>query len=98
MKNLDFDYLYILGLIGDQYENFSCANGERVSDLGSPTHSKTHFIPHINELAKTENLDKTQRNLMIHDDVSPKLPLMKEYFCIGGHKNCNISYPNHVLY
>ena len=35
---------------------------------------------------------------MIFDDVSPKLPIMNEYFCRGKQKNCNIFFLNQNMF
>ena len=35
---------------------------------------------------------------MIFDDVEPKEPIIKEYFCRGRHNNCNKIYLNQNLF
>ena len=35
---------------------------------------------------------------MIFDDVRAKEPIINEYFCRGGHNNCNMIYLNQNLF
>ena len=35
---------------------------------------------------------------MIFDDVEPKEPIIKKYFCRGRHNNCNMIYLNQNLF
>ena len=84
LYNIQFDRLYIIGPTGDQY------NGLKYKDIV--------FIKNINELPPPDKLPKELKKLMMFDDVNPKEPVIKEYFCRGRHNNCNMIYLNQNLF
>ena len=56
------------------------------------------FIKKIIELTPPDKLPENLNKLMIFDDVEPKEPIIKEYFCRGGHNNCILIYLNQNLF
>ena len=84
IHNIQFDGSRIIGHTGDQY------NDLKYKDI--------MFIKNIKELPPPDKLPKELKKLMIFDDVNPKEPVIKEYFCRGRHNNCNMIYLNQSLF
>ena len=56
------------------------------------------FVKDIKDLPSPDELAKNLNKLMIFDDVRAKHSVINEYFCRGGHNNCNMIYLNQNLF
>ena len=84
ISSIHFDRLYIIGPTGNQYDDLK--------------YEDAVFIKEIKELTPPDRLPENLKRLMIFDDVEPKQPIIKEYFCRGIHTNCNMIYLNQNLF
>ena len=88
LASISFDKLYIIGSTGDQYNGLERINNKAIIE----------FIKDMKDLPAPDKLPKDLRKLMIFDDVRAKEPVINEYFCRGGHYNCNMIYLNQNLF
>ena len=87
LASIYFDKLYIIGPNGDQYHGI-----ERINPKAD-----VEFIIDIKHLPSPDKLPTDLKKLMIFDDVRAKEPVINQYFCRGGHNNCNMIYLNQNL-
>ena len=83
-----FEYLYIIGPTGYQYNGL-----KRINDKAT-----IEFIKDIKDLQSPDKLPKDLKKLMIFYYVGAKEPVINEYFCRGRHNNCNMIYLNQNLF
>ena len=84
LSSVQIDRLYIIGPTGNQYDAL------KYRDI--------MFIKDIKKLVPPEELTEDIKKLMIIDDVGPRKPIIRKYFCRGMHNNCNMKYLNRKLF
>ena len=56
------------------------------------------FIEYIKDFPSSDELTKDLNKLMIFEDGTAKESVIYEYFCGGGHNNCDIVFLNQNLF
>ena len=84
MTSIHFDYLYIIGSTGDQYNDMK--------------HENLEFVKDIKKLVPPDQLPKDIKKLMIFDYVRAKKRVINEQFCRSRHNNGNMIYLNQNLF
>ena len=82
--NIQLDRLYIIGPTGNQYDDLK--------------YKVMVFIKDIKDLPTPEELPEDIKKLIIFDDVEPREPIIRKYFCRGRDNNCNMIYLNQNLF
>ena len=100
MSSIKFDILYIIGPTGNQYDhlNYRKAKAWYKTNI-SKSGPQIVFIKDGKKLPRPEELPEDLTNkLIIIDDVEPREPIIRKYFCRSRHNICNMIYPNQNLF